>query len=302
MAIAGFRFHATLAAGAGVTADAPLRGAAARVALCMVLMGAAPGASAQVSQARSADEAAPVACTELRASGNPQYPPYLWPENEDGRAGELVGAAAELAQWIGREVGIPVRMRYIGPWGRVQQEVRAGNLDAIVGAFFTQARTEYMDYIHPPFRETRTVVWIGPRSRLQYQRWSDLQAWRGATVINNSFGEEFDRYAREKLDIEQVPSLEQAIQMLQRGRVDYLIYEDSPGEAYLARLGVKGMRQLQPAVASEPLYLTLSHRSPCNTPELRGRLQRAMYKFARERKLMDEFVARAQLLWRKPRE
>ena len=183
------------------------------------------------------------------------------------------------------------------------KEIRLGHLDLIAGAFFTMPRTEYMDYFHPAFQETRSVVWArGDNRAFKFHRWADLIGLQGVTVINNSFGEAFDRYARDKLDIQQLPSLEQAIQMLQRGRVDYLVYEDSPGEAYLARLGVKGVRQLQPAVASENLYVTLSHRSPCNTPEIRGRLQRAMYRFAHKPRLMDEFVGRAQALWRKPGE
>lgn len=262
-------------------------------ALCALWL-PAPAAQAQTAPA---GEAGP--CRELLASGNPQYPPYLWPDAPAAQASTLQGAAAELAQWLAQELGVPIRMRYVGPWARVQQEMRAGRLDLIVGAFYTQERTEYMDYVHPPFRQTRSVVWVGPQGTLQYRRWADLAGLRGATVINNSFGEAFDRYAKDKLEIQQVPSLEQAIQLLQRGRVDYLIYEDSPGDAYLARLGIKGVRQLQPPVATEDLYLTLSHRSACNTADMRGRLQRAMYKFAREGKLMDEFVQRAQALWRK---
>lgn len=269
---------------------------------------AALAAAAMCAHAQPAAGSAPtepgaaVLCKEIQASGNPQYPPYLWPDPSDSQQRTLVGAAAELAQWLAREIGVPIQVRHVGPWGRVQQEVRSGNLDMIVGAFYTQARTEYMDYFHPPFRETRSVVWTGDKGGIAYRRWADLAAWRGATVINNSFGEEFDRYAKDKLNIQQVPSLEQAIQMLQRGRVDYLIYEDSPGEAYLARMKVKGVRQLQPPVATENLYLTLSHRSPCNTPELRGRLQRAMYKLSRDRQVMDGFVERAQALWRKQAE
>ncbi|HNT37671.1 MAG TPA: transporter substrate-binding domain-containing protein [Rubrivivax sp.] len=273
-----------------------------RRVLCAALLGAALGASGAGVQQRpveGTDEAAAPACKTLLASGNPQYPPYLWPEGKDGHSGTLIGAAAEFAQWLGKEIGIPIRMRFVGPWGRVQQEMRTGKLDLIVGAFHTQARAEYMDYIEPPFRETRSVIWVGPRSTLQLNGWSDLRGVRGATVIDNSFGEAFDRYAKEQLDIQRLPSLEQAIGMLQRGRVDYLVYEDAPGEAYLARLGVTGMRRLEPAVASEYLYLTLSRRSPCNTPELRARLQQAMFRFAGERRLMDEFVGRAQALWRK---
>ncbi|MEJ6000977.1 substrate-binding periplasmic protein [Paucibacter soli] len=236
-------------------------------------------------------------CKVLQASGNPQYPPYLWRDPED--EGRLIGANTELMQWLAKEIAIPIEVRYVGPWGRVQEETRAGRLDLIAGAFFTQPRTEYMDYFHPAFRETRSVIWTRKGAKINYRRWGDLVGKQGVTVINNSFGEEFDRYARETLKITQVASLEQAIQILQRGRADYLVYEDSPGEAFLAKMGIADIQQLSPPVANENLYLTLSHKSACNTPELRGRLARALYKLARDPKLMNGLIDKSIQLWRK---
>lgn len=261
-----------------------------------VLAGLLLAGAPTTSWAQATDGTTSSGCKELLASGNPQYPPYLWRDPAD--ESRLTGAAAEMTQWLGKEIGVPIRLAYVGPWGRVQAETRAGNVDMIAGAFFTLARTEYMDYFHPAFRETRSVVWVGEAGRIEYRRWADLVEWRGVTVINNSFGEEFDRYAKDRLNIAQVASLEQAIQMLQRGRADYLVYEDNPGEAYIARMGVGGIRQLAPPVASESLFVTLSHKSACNTPELRGRLQRALYKLARE-KQMDGFVERGLAAWRR---
>ena len=191
-----------------------------------------------------------------------------------------------------------VETRYVGPWGRVQEEMRAGRIDLIAGAFFTLPRTEYMDYFHPAFRETRSVIWTRSASPVPYKRWSDLAPKLGVTVINNSFGVEFDNYARQSLKISQVASIEQAIQMLQRGRADYLIYEDTPAEAYVARNGGPAIQPLLPAIAREGLYLTLAHRSRCNTPELRGRLARAVYKLSQER-VMNRLVEQGFVLWRK---
>jgi polar amino acid transport system substrate-binding protein len=236
-------------------------------------------ALAAAAQAQAPASPAAPPCRQLVASGNPQYPPYLWRGDGEDR---LVGANTDMLAWLSKELGLPIEARYVGPWGRVQEEMRAGRIDLIAGAFFTLARTEYMDYFHPAFHETRSVVLVRSGSRLDYRRWSDLAKLQGGTVIGNSFGEEFDRYARENLNLSQVASLEQALQMLQRSRIDYLIYEDSPALAYLARLNIDGVRPLRPAVASEPLYLTLSHRSPCNTPEIRGRLARAMYSLSRQ--------------------
>jgi polar amino acid transport system substrate-binding protein len=264
--------------------------------LWALLLGAAAAAAAQTPSAVPS-AAAPTLCRQIVASGNPQYPPYLWPDPSDGD--RLVGAAAEMARWLSHEIGLPIQVRHIGPWGRVQQEAQAGAVDMIVGAFFTLPRTEYMDYFHPAFRETRSVVFVPERSTLALRRWDDLVPLRGVTVIRNSFGEAFDRFARERLKFSEVASLEQAIELLARGRADYLVYEDKPAQAFLARLGATGVKELPTAVATESLYVTLSHRSPCNTPEIRGRLQRALYKLARE-KAMDGFVERAIERWKKP--
>lgn len=252
----------------------------------------------QASAAPAATPALPPipGCPMLVASGNPQYPPYLWRDPADEQ--KLIGANADLMQWLGAEIGIPVETRYVGPWGRVQEEMRAGRIDLIAGAFFTLPRTEYMDYFHPAFRETRSVIWTRASSPVPYKRWSDLAPRQGVTVINNSFGVEFDNYARQSLKISQVATIEQAIQMLQRGRADYLIYEDTPAEAYAARGGGPAIQPLMPAVAREGLYLTLSHRSRCNTPELRGRLARAIYKLSQDR-VMNRFVEQGFVLWRR---
>ena len=224
--------------------------------------------------------------------------PYLWrdPDNE----GRLIGANAELMQWLSKEIGVPIDVQYSGPWGRVQEETRLGHLDLIAGAFFTLPRTEYMDYFHPAFHETRSVIWTrGDNNALKFRRWSDLVGLQGVTVINNSFGEEFDRYAKDKLRINQVASLEQAIQIVQNSRADYLVYEDSPGQAFLARRNIADVKMLGDPVARENLYLTMSHRSACNTPEIRGRIARALYKLGRDKAMMAGFVERALQLWRK---
>lgn len=236
-------------------------------------------------------------CSKLVASGNPEYPPYLWRDPDD--EAHLIGANAELMQWLAKEVGVPIEVQYIGPWGRVQEEVRLGHVDLIAGAFFTLPRTEYMDYFHPAFQETRSAVWTRQASALKYNRWPDLVGLQGVTVINNSFGEEFDRYAKDKLKLNQVASLDQAIQIVQTGRADYLVYEDSPGQAYLARRNIADVKMLPTPVAHENLYLTLSHKSVCNTPEMRGRVARALYKLSRDGKTMAGFIERAIQLWRR---
>jgi polar amino acid transport system substrate-binding protein len=242
---------------------------------------------------------APPPCAMMVASGNPQYPPYLWRDPADDS--RLIGANADLMQMLAKEIGVPIELRYVGPWGRVQEEAKAGRIDLIAGAFWTGPRTEYMDYFYPPFHDTRSVIWVRANSPINYTRWNDLIGLQGVTVINNSFGEGFDRFAKQSLKMTQVASLEQAIQMLKRSRADYMIYEDNPGQAFLAKLNVGDVKMLSPAVANENLFLTLSHKSACNSGEMRGRITRAMIKLASQKPLATLLENNIQL-WRRQNE
>ncbi|MEB0138184.1 MULTISPECIES: substrate-binding periplasmic protein [unclassified Undibacterium] len=235
-------------------------------------------------------------CKKLIATGNPEYPPFLWRNPDDDS--HLIGASTELMQAIAAEIGIPIEVRYVGPWARVQEEAKLGHVDLLAGAFLTIPRMEYMDYFYPRLRETRSVIWTRKNSRMTYRNWSDLAGKTGITVINNSFGEEFDRYAKESLKFSTVPSLEQAFLLLNMSRADYLIYEEDPGLAYVAKLNMTNIKALDSAITNENLYLTLSHKSPCNTPELRGRIAKALYKLDKQN-LMNKLVASNIQLWRK---
>lgn len=235
-------------------------------------------------------------CDKLVVTGNPEYPPYLWRDPTDDT--RLVGANADLMQLLAKEIGISVEMRYVGNWARVQEVVRSGRADMIAGAFYTLPRLEYMDYFYPAFRETRSVIWVQAGKPLKYKQWSDLRGLKGVTVINNSFGESFDRYAKESLSIDAVASLESALKVLQAGRVDYLVYEEDPGMAYAAKMEITGLRTVSPSISNESLYLTLSHRSPCNTGEFRGRVSRALYALHKQG-VMNKLIEANIQLWRR---
>ncbi len=241
-------------------------------------------------------EAAPTStCKTLIATGNPEYAPYLWRTPLDDT--RLIGANADLMQMLSKEIGVPIEVKYMGSWARVQELARVGRIDLIAGAFFTLPRLEYMDYFYPAFRSTRTVIWTDAGASFPYKAWSDLKGRKGLTVLNNSFGDAFDRYAKQSLQIDEVPQLEQAFRMLGAGRAQYIIYEEDPGLALAAKLGYTGLKRSTTAVSNEGLHVTLSHQSPCNTGEMRGRIAKAMHKLTTSG-AMKQLVETNIQLWR----
>lgn len=214
-------------------------------------------------------------CERLVATGNPEYPPYLWRDPQNPQ--QLIGANADLLQHLAKELGVVVDIIYTGPWSRAQDEVRTGRVDLIAGAFLTLPRLESMDYVHPAFYFTPSVVWVHRGAEFPYAGWDDLRNRTGDTLVNNSFGQAFDAYAKSNLTLEGVASLTQAFQKLLLGRTDYVLYERYPGQALADSLGMQDdLLVLDPPISSEGLYLTLSHNSACNDAWLRGMLAKKM--------------------------
>jgi len=214
-------------------------------------------------------------CERLVATGNPEYPPYLWRDPQSPQ--HLIGANADLLALIGKQLGVKIEIIYTGPWSRAQDEVRTGRVDLLAGAFLTLPRLESMDYVHPAFFSTPSVVWVRKGQGFPYSGWEDLRGRTGGTLVHNSFGQQFDSFAKANLSLEEVPSLIQAFQKLLLGRTDYVIYERYPGVALANTQGMlESLETLEPPISSEGLYLTLSHNSACNDPWLRGQLAKKM--------------------------
>ncbi|WP_068826722.1 substrate-binding periplasmic protein [Pseudomonas sp. BMS12] len=214
-------------------------------------------------------------CERLVATGNPEYPPYLWRDPQSPQ--HLIGANADLLTLIGEQLGVKVEIIHTGPWSRAQDEVRTGRVDLLAGAFLTLPRLETMDYVHPAFFNTPSVVWVNKDKVFPYSGWEDLRERTGGTLVNNSFGQQFDSYAKANLNLEEVPSLTQAFQKLLLGRTDYVLYERYPGMALADTLGMlDSLETLEPPISSEGLFLTLSHNSACNDAWLRGQLAKKM--------------------------
>ncbi|WP_415886769.1 substrate-binding periplasmic protein [Neptuniibacter sp. QD37_6] len=226
-------------------------------------------------------------CKVLTATGNSEYPPYLW-RADDGTT-DLLGANRLIIDELGKRLGVDIQLQDVGSWARAQDMLRSGRIDLMAGAFYTIPRNQYMDYVYPAFLNTKSVVWRRKGSGLVYDKREDLIGRLGVTVINNSFGQEFDEYAKANLNLQYVASLKQAFLMIQRSRADYALYEQNPGLAYADLLGYKSdLEVLDPAISSEGLYLTVSHKSKCNTGALRGMLAKAIRDME-----IDGFMANA---------
>ena len=134
-----------------------------------------------------ADDCRP--CKKIIISGNAEYPPLTWQDKKN--PDKMIGFAIELLEIACREIGIPVEGKFAGPWARAQAAVRQGQVDMLGGAYITEERKIYMDYIMPPFVMDPTVIFIKKGDRIKFEKWEDLIGLKGGTPIGNSYGEAF---------------------------------------------------------------------------------------------------------------
>lgn len=228
-------------------------------------------------------------CRSLVISGNSEYPPLLWRDENDTEV--LIGAVPALLQEILEPMGIEATVIHVGTWARVQHLAKTGELDMVAGAFMTSERFTYMNYILPPIIHLPTAVWVPAGKEFLYRHWPDLKGKTGSTVINNSFGQNFDRYADEHLDIVSVRSIKQSFLMAEIGRVDFVLYEKLQGQAKLSRENKSDMFvALDKPLGSEGLFFTFPKKSPCNNFDFREEVADRLYKLVSAGR-MDELVA-----------
>ncbi|MGH8415822.1 MAG: substrate-binding periplasmic protein [Pseudomonas sp.] len=217
------------------------------------------------------------ACVHLTATGNAEYPPYLWrdPHNPN----RLIGANADLIKHLGTLLGLQIEVIYAGPWSRAQEQVRSGRIDMLAGYFLTTDRERTLNFVKPPFLFTSSMIWVRKSETFQYREWSDLIGRNGGTLVGNSYGQAFDDYAKANLSLEAVPTASQAFQKLTLKRNDFVIFEQFPGMALTKKLGVEAaVEALEPPISSEGLYLALSPNSLCIHQSLRDQITDEMKK------------------------
>lgn len=165
----------------------------------------------------------------------------------------------------------------------------------IAGAFMTSERFGYMDYILPPILQLPTAVWVRTGEEFRYRHWPDLLGKTGSTLIGNSFGQNFDRYAEEHLNIVPVRSIAQSFLMAEAGRIDYVLYEQLQGGVKLAREGrSEYFTPLATPISSEGLFYTFPKRSPCNHFDLREAIADKLYTLVQSGRV-DELISQYTL-------
>lgn len=223
------------------------------------------------------------------ASGHPKYSPIMWKSGDD-----IIGAGPELVQMIFSDIGIEVRSEYTGSWDKVQQNARTGNIDIIVAAYKNAERELYMDYTIP-YTVDPVTLFIKKGSTFQYNNWEDLIEKKGVTTVGESFGQEFDSFMEEKLDVMRVDAPEDAFSLLEKEGADYFVFGLYSGEENIVKNGLEDKIEIiHDYITRQSFYITISKKSPLidNIPEINELIEK--YK---EDGTVDKLIEKYKIIY-----
>jgi polar amino acid transport system substrate-binding protein len=193
----------------------------------------------------------------VRATGHPNWPPFSWQSGD-----KIIGIGAELSEIIFRELGLKVVCEATGNWKRAQAQAEFGAADIIVGAYLTEDRKRYLAYPASPYMDDANVVWVARDKPIVFHKWEDLIGKTGTAMLGESYGEKFDRFIKDRLQIDWVNSPTQSLTMLAMGRVNYYPFSLYGGQIQVQQLGFAGrIVNLPDVISTEGTYIGISKKS-----------------------------------------
>lgn len=198
-------------------------------------------------------------CAKITATGHPQYPVIAFKEGD-----AIAGAAPMLVEAIAKQLNVPLESNSMGSWADAQAAARDGKADMIFGIYRNDERAQYLDYVQPAFMFDDVAVFVAKGKAFPFKGQDDLIGKKGVTNEGESYGNDFDAFMKDKLDVARTNGIDEAFKVLLSGNADYLIAGYYPGVAEAAKAGMKDeVEVLDQALLTAEMFVAFSKKSPC---------------------------------------
>ena len=200
-------------------------------------------------------------CVKITATGHPHYPVLAY---QDGDA--IVGAVPALVTAIAKQIDVPLESKAMGSWADAQAAARDGKADMIFGIYYNDERAQYLDYVQPPFMYDDVAIFVAKGKAFPFSGQDDLIGKKGVTNEGESYGNAFDAFMKDKLEVTRTDGISEAFKMLLDGKADYLIAGYHPGLAEASEDGLKDkVEVLDQALLTAEMFVAFSKKSPCTS-------------------------------------
>ena len=217
-------------------------------------------------------------CEHLVAIGVGERAPYHWQHAEDAQP---QGASVALLRRMADELDVSLNILTAESREQAEREVISGRVDLLIDTRWRPELLTALDFLHPALHLAPIVAWVPAERSFPLYEWEELQGQRGLAV-------DAALTVDERLKPTSADDFALAIQSMLAGKHDFVLFDYAAGQVDSLRYGWVGrVEVLFPELYKQPLYLAFSHRSACNTPELRGRLAMALHRIESEAAAAD---------------
>ncbi|MFD2205612.1 substrate-binding periplasmic protein [Kiloniella antarctica] len=199
------------------------------------------------------------ACTSIRINGASDWYPVLMHSKDTNKHH---GIAMDVAREVFRRLDVPISDEPLVPWKRMIRQLNKGELDILLGAYWTQKRSSIYGYTEPLIKD-EVAVFVRKGEEFSLNKLEDLIGFVGLRPMGGSYGEEFDLFAKKSLVIHGVKE-DGTLELLLSGRANYAVLGRYDGIADLREMGsLERITDLPWPVASNNVHFMMSRLSPC---------------------------------------
>ncbi len=192
-------------------------------------------------------------------------PPFTFANPEQSNLPQ--GIDVELARLALAPTGCTLRFIKL-PWARALEELKAGRVDLVGGAFRTEEREGFAHYSSVEFHSpNRLFIRAADAPDFVASRLAELRGkdFRFGIQIGVSYGQEFDALAEDEVfstQLERLSSRQSLWQMLDLGRVDGVIADEMTGRLEVKQLGLESRISLSALeFPAAPSYFIFSRQT-----------------------------------------
>ena len=115
-----------------------------------------------------------------------------------------------LVEAIAKKLNIPLESKYMGTWADAQAAAREGKADMIFGIYYNDERATYLDYVQPAFMFDDVAIFVVKGKEFPFKGQDDLIGKKGVTNQGESYGNDFDAFIKDKLNVARTDGIDDA--------------------------------------------------------------------------------------------
>lgn len=198
-------------------------------------------------------------CKLMKYAGASEWQPISYIDD----AGLYRGLVYDIMLAVTKPLNIELTSVPERPWTRVIDDLQKGKIDAVFGAYYNEDRAKKFIY-STSLLQDKIKLFVRHDNQFNFSKLKDLLGKTGVRPFGGSYGDIFDSFDKQHLNLDRIKKAELMLKMVQAGRVDFMVLAELDGMYEVKKAGLlKQVIPLQQDVAKLDIYVLFSKSSDC---------------------------------------